>query len=625
MNSFFESNLSALSRVDPELADRMRALPWPQPGLTILPARTGAPTLKAVGQDGIELLLHSEYDPVREARQFLEVRKLENHSAYLLNGFGLGYVALAAAAQLKPRKWMACVEAQEGLFRGALEAVDLIPLITRPRVRFFIGKEWAVFQNWIKSFLNDSAATDLSVIEFPPGLRLFPEFYGEVSREVGIGANYTRLDWNTLIRYGKDLDRNALRNLPSSIRSLGVKDFEGLFSGIPGIVVGAGPSLNTAIPHLQRARGRCVIVAVGRALKRLIKEDVVPQFVVSLDMVKEVMAFFRGFDIPPGIGHLFDMDSYYEAPASFPGPNITYHAHDYFSRWCRNFLGDRGSLEKGNTVAHCAFQFAHSMGCRPIMLVGVDLAFPGENTHADGVPQSWGGKTKDLDLDWVTIPGSQGQPVRSDVSFASYVTGFEIQIVKNKASVIQTSEIGAFIRGAEHRPLSEALDRFAPPQAPIEEKLRAAFSKPNSFDANAFKSCTDRLQKGLESLLARSEAVLHVLSQVRKMDPANRLDQAEIFRKLTKIEEEETEVIRDPDAFPFMGRLLASADREIRTTGKQLDELALDDPERLRVYTRMFESSFNGVRDAAAFLLEELRPVREQILRDPPWPPSPQS
>jgi hypothetical protein len=617
MKSFFESNLSQLARADPDLAARMRRVPWPHPGLTLFPGRSGAPTLKAVGHDGVEILLHSEYDPVREAAQFLDVRKLDKNDAYTLNGFGLGYLALAAAARFGSRSWIGCVEAQEGLFRAALEGVDLTPLFARERLRFFVGQDWSLFQRWLRSFLIDSGAMNMGVVAYPPCLRLQPKFYGDVARELEVGANYRRMDWNTLLRFGRDIDRNAIRNLPVMIRSHGVRCVENLFAGLPAVVVGAGPSLNTAIPHLRRAAGKAVILSVGRALKRLIREEIVPQFVVTLDMGEEVVSFFRGFEIPPRVVHLFDMDSYFGASATFPGPGLTYQTLDPFSRWTAGFLGSRGTLEKGSTVAHSAFQLAHFMGCRPILLVGVDLAFPGEKTHADGVPQSWGGRTEEQTLDWVMIPGTQGKPVRSDTSFASYVTGFEMQIAKSGAQVIQTSEIGAMIRGSESLPLDHAVERYATAPAPLQEKLGHALSGTPLFDRPAFEEAARRLLEGLDRTIRRSDDMLHLLSQVRRLDVTNRLDQQEILKKLGKAKEEEGEILRDREVFPFFGRVIAPADYEIRLLNHKVESLSVDDPERLRVYTRMFEVSFTGFRDAAQFLRDEFRPVRDQVLGVP--------
>ncbi len=54
-------------------------------------ARNGQPILRAVDPDGRKVLLHSRYDPEREAQQWCDQLECKERDVILLYGLGLGY------------------------------------------------------------------------------------------------------------------------------------------------------------------------------------------------------------------------------------------------------------------------------------------------------------------------------------------------------------------------------------------------------------------------------------------------------------------------------------------------------------------------------------------------------
>jgi hypothetical protein len=60
-------------------------------------------------------------------------------------------------------------------------------------------------------------------------------------------------------------------------------------------------------------------------------------------------------------------------------------------RFPRPYVGERGRMTTGLSVAHTAFYLARAMGCDPIVLVAQDLSFSGGRTHASGTEHTWGG------------------------------------------------------------------------------------------------------------------------------------------------------------------------------------------------------------------------------------------
>lgn len=614
MSSFFERNLALLSRYDPRLAERLRAVPWPHPGVTVTTARNGSPALKAVAHDGVEIRLHSEYDPQQEASQFFSARAPEKHQAYVLNGFGLGYAALEMARRIEPGTWLLCLESHEGLFRAAFEVMDLSPLLSRQGVNFFVGRDWILFQSWLRAFMGRANVLTLSIVNHPPCARLFPQFYADAGKEIESAVNHHRVQLNTVIQLAKDVDRNALRSISTAARSYGVKALKGVFEDVPAIVIGAGPSLTDTLPELRKAQGRAVLIAVDRALKPLLASGIVPNFVLSIDMEPVLEKLYEGLDIPPEVVLLYDPDCYYQVPARYKGPRVIYDSMSDVNIWSRQFLGDHGILAKNLSVGHSAYYLAMHLKCRPIVFVGVDNAFPAESTHATGVVQVDGGKTDEMKWQWITVPGVNGKPVRTNPAFASFVTAFEVAISQLGGQVIQTSRIGARIRGTEEMGFSKAFETHLTREHPILERLKGALGESPNLDLGKFASESEKVVKSLDRIIQLCDEGVDRLQATRKIDSQNKLEVDKFSKYFEKLKSLRVEVLKEELAQALMGRLLVKTSHQMQVLKLDTDAFDPGHPDRIKGALDQTELFFNGEKDSAIFFRGNLQAVRDELL-----------
>lgn len=620
MKSFFPQNLSLLRRLDAPLATRMEAVPWPAESATLVRARNGEPALKALAHDDAGVYVHGEDDPSGAARAFVAARlDSRKQDIVVLAGFGLGYVALALAERLERYQWLACIEPRENIFRAALETADLSPLLARGGVRFFVGQDFIALQEWLKGVMSESEAFSMALLQHAPSYRLLPRFYRSVPAEIGVALNRRMVEINTIVHLAENLERNALRNLPAVVRSHGVRDFEGALAGIPAIVVAAGPSLSVAIPHIRRARGRVVVVAVGKALRLLLAEGIIPDFVATLDMTSDSARSFEGLEISPEVALVFDPDAWYGIAAAHKGPLVSYETGAVVDKWSvGSFIEPRGVLEKGLSVAHTAFFFARATGAAPLLLVGVDLAFPGERTHADGVTMTWGGDTGKLVADWVIVRGVNGKPVRSLQNFTSFITAFEVAIAKTGVRVVQTSELGAMIRGAEHISLEAALAKYATREEPIRERIDAAMKKhPPRFDAVAFAKAAALVLEQARAVSEYAENGLRHLKSVRRLDPTNSLERNEYRKHAAKMNAAREGILNSRAVTALSKRIISGTALEVNRIIREVRALGDGKPlERARLEYEQLGAFFEGYAEAARFLIEEVGLLKLEMRKD---------
>lgn len=584
--SLLDKNLTLLKVSQPELAERM--------------ART----------EPAEVEVTPNYE--RDAKDFVTSRVKNDVDANVVLGMALGHVPLEISKTASQKGWIVGVEGDDGLFRAALEKVDLTPLLTRSRTRLFIGKDLREFQAGFYKFLGESEAMLFNLIECPWVTKEDPAFYRAAAAEIQSGITRRTVELSTLIRHAESMDTNAIRNQAANARAHGVKDFEGLLEGIPAIVVGAGPSLNEAIPHLKKVKGKACILSVSKALKKLLAEGIQPDFVLHLDMIRAGKECLEGFAIPPDLPLVYDPDAYWQIPQGYSGPLITYKTHTQVDQWAERFLGDRGTLKKGLSVSHTAFYFARHLKADPIMLVGVDCAFPGERTHADGVTMTWGGSTKSHEAKWIEIPGADGQPVKSLQSFAGFVAAFEVEIPHTHATVIQTSEHGALIRGAEHLSLEKAIDRYARDSRPFAYAIDQALEKEPYFDEVAFRKAMRDLRQDFEAIEELTDAGFRMLKKLRRLDISNKLDRPELQRASLKLNAALHAIFKLRYVPKVLERLMSGPAMEVRKIQREIDSVTPSPINYPRLLDQQ-EVTFKGYRDCARFFVKELDLVGEQL------------
>ena len=97
-----------------------------------------------------------------------------------------------------------------------------------------------------------------------------------------------------------------------------------------------------------------------------------------------------------------------------------------------------------SNVSPFAIEVAVKMGAKSIELIGVDLAYPGEKTHAEGTMDNSGVNTNGM----VKIKDVKGKEVYTSEVFVDCIEEIEELINENKnVRFYNKSKIGAYIKG----------------------------------------------------------------------------------------------------------------------------------------------------------------------------------
>jgi len=374
------ANLASLAEVQPELADLLGglALEAGQEAYETLPTPSGAPTARWRGR-----LVHSAYDPRGEARRLVEAALPPGTDTAVILGSGLLYAAEEALATAGVGRVIVC-EAEAPRLVASLAARDLRSLLADGRLSWMAGGEAGALLLALES--AEGGGRRLAGLVGQKALEdLDPAWYGEVRAAFDRFAAKEAINENTLRRFGRLWVRNLARNAGPMASLPGIATLAERFAGLPALVLAAGPGLDLVLPRLAELRERLLLVVVDTALRSLLAAGTEPDFLVVVDPQYWNWRHVADLAAP---GAFLVSESAVWPPVLRAPTRGTFLAASLFPLGraldARRPGGGegRGLLGAGGSVATSAWDFARLLGASPLVMAGLDLGYPGGQTHA---------------------------------------------------------------------------------------------------------------------------------------------------------------------------------------------------------------------------------------------------
>ena len=247
--SCLDSNLSLLAIRQPELATLLRNTRIRK--LKIFNSASGLATASWESNSS-SLALHSRYDPLREARQKLKQQNHDDADYFIFLGFGLGYILDALLEEASdPSNHYFIVESDPEILRAAFETRDFSSILSLPHVHFAWPPSGPNLAEQWRSFFDPVFARKSTFLMDLPSMSLNPGLFKAAAEIIQSQTFQTFTDINTLVAKSQDFLDNFVKNLLKAARSPGVIKFAGRFSGLPAVIISAGPSLDKNIHELR--------------------------------------------------------------------------------------------------------------------------------------------------------------------------------------------------------------------------------------------------------------------------------------------------------------------------------------------------------------------------------------
>jgi hypothetical protein len=517
---FFEKNAQALLQTDEahaSLLSRLQATA-PTTAYQIYQSGDDFSTLEYKG-----IFLHNPNSPVEEVRDLLASNCHPGADRlHVILGLGLGY--LLDETYSVSEGHIMLYEPDLPFLRFMLENVDLSALLGSGRV--WIVDTQVDLLTQIRKQLYRQYQLDVLVLrghahlmaaEIPTLMERITELEKDRIYDAQTGRSF-HFQWL----------RQFLTNLPELAKIESIDNLYGRFEGKPALVISRGPSLDGALDAIRESVGSTVLIAVGGAVRRLYEANIIPDFALFYD-ANGMQEQLHG--IPDAVlEKITFLVSPFSQPCVFKAPShekmlFLGQNNAQLADWLDVTVGRQHQrIDGGGTVSIIGFQVALAMACNPVILVGQDLAFPGNQVYAGGI-QLEQNAAGDLALTpsetlyaqpetMDTTVGQKGETLPTLKAYTSFIRHLEDMAIKNAQKPNPTSLYNASLGGAriDGFPLYDLADL----KKDFPEPWKASYALP-AAPGLSVRQIEDRrlaFQKGLLDLKAQLQQAQTLCSQL---------------------------------------------------------------------------------------------------------------
>lgn len=456
-----------------------------------------------------DIYYHDMSGAFEEAKEWYRSKDLSNHKVVFLFGLGLGYYykALKLWLDKSPHNRLIFLEDELGVIHRFLETSLATEILDNPQV--------IIHYLDIYPSINPQVTIHKSIDHLLKGYIRYNSFLGSTKlytkwkesicffiRDVifYVSSWYLVASNETLAKKSGILT-NHYYNILRQYRASNGHSFKQLFKGVPAIICGAGPSITSQIEELKKVNGEAVIFGSGTGMNVLNYYGIIPHFGVGLDPTSSQGTRIRtnsAYEVPYFYRPRFQWNSFdlHHGPKLY----IQGYPNSQLSGWFDEELGLE--LEEipnqGISSTNFSMQIARLMGCDPIILLGVDLAYVDSSRY----PPIISAHPTDSRSDKEEISKQSEVPVygksNAGTDTVTKIEWFEeaktvrfFKTTSPELTVISCSEQGLAIKGVEYMSFSDAVDKHLQNHYDIRNRIHAQTVKS--------KPCVDK-ETGLEKI-----------------------------------------------------------------------------------------------------------------------------
>ncbi|MCP3898944.1 MAG: DUF115 domain-containing protein [Desulfobacteraceae bacterium] len=604
----FKSNMNLLKKNHPHIWEMMTKNP-PEPEGEIILTPNGEPNLWTEDTNGNRVSLHIPENPRAEINDAAKAVIEDFDGTLILTGMGLGFCPLGLIELRKDIRHLVIFEPNAGIFLQALKAMDLSPLFSDPRVILGIGENQNI-ENTLAPAVKALQLESIQHIQHNASFSLDFSKYNTVYENINRYTDSANLEGGTFLKIGFDFFSNRLKNINSIHHNFPFDDLKEKHKGLPAIIVSTGPSLDKDILTLKQAKGKAIILAVDSAVPALIKNEIMPDYVSSIDPVELIYEKIAGIANQLHDVSLICMSWVASKMAKlFPAEKIFWcFMQKPIDQWMGSLIGSKIATGGASSVSHLSFLSANWMGCSPIVFLGQDLCLSESKSHSSATALSANEYVNQLlknKKEIIYIDDVHGKKVPSKRTFLSQKLFFERMIIDRPGHYINSTTNGVHIEGTEVMPLQEAIDSFCTidinkidkediNDLSVDNKIRPSINDLTGMVQVKIKRC-NQIQRMLKD---EKHLIDDLFKSVKKINTSKTLCQgfndlsASNQKKMLKLDKIGKKLDNATDIWPLMQEVTMAGLRKSERQKHAIDLLA-NNPEK---YTQWFKKTLERLQ-----------------------------
>lgn len=475
-----------------------------------LPTRTKEKAL-VLTFHGETYRLNSRFSPEDEARIWAEQFSFHNlDNIVSMFGFGNGIFARTMMKRMGARDTLLICEPCADLFFYVLNNFDITDILEDNRVSITIEKiNEFEFHNLILSKMNITNMKEQIMCVHPQYDKIFIESSLIFWKEIKDAYQHTKVNINTEIYFGERFVSNILNNLRFVPESNTIYDLrEVMPKEVPAILVAAGPSVEGQLEALRKAKGKAVIFAVDRILDFLLDADIVPDFVVTIDPMKQLEHFSKREEVTVPL--ICFVEANYEILKRHKGRKIFCNCSAFLVKLYGSLKKIPPLISPSASVATVTFAVCAEMGFKKIILVGQDLAYDGEKSHSGKSQDDIYGTSRDAMLEDI-----HGNQIRSRFDWKEFVTWYQdYLLIHPEIEAIDAKDRGAKIKGALVMSLKDAIAKYCDKDVCMEQNIDGMEPTFDERNLKKIKAFLDHNYRMIDKVITKSETAVRLCEKL---------------------------------------------------------------------------------------------------------------
>lgn len=469
-----------------------------------LKAKTGSLVSRVNGY-----LLHSKYNPVIEAQKCAKCNYTKHHT-HIVFGYGNGYLVDALSELLTCGEKIIIIDPLIEL--GVISIDDRHK---REPLYYWEPKDTNTLAYCISQLTTVKESKVKIICSFNYD-KLFPN---ELKTTLQMIKNYQEksiINENTIVFLAQKWQDNLSENTISIVNDFSLKEIYSKFSK-PVVIASGGPSLTKQLPLLKKIRENVLVIAAGSTINSLLAVEIEPDFVVSIDGSEVNYTHFKDFKFN-NARLIYSPFSYPEIRSSFEKKAFVFttisenQTGEYFTR---KFNHQLPSLVGGASVAHYALTIGQYISTGPIAIIGQDLAFTDNKTHASNNKQEKEITEKDIAIgNIMEVDGYYGDKVLTSKVLFSMKTTFEemARFYPSKVPIFNCTEGGVKINGYEQITFQQFYENYESTKT-LEDDFSVENLFKKSIEKNTFITAFENEITFYDKILINLSEALSILKK----------------------------------------------------------------------------------------------------------------
>lgn len=360
-------------------------------------------------------------------------------------GFGLGY-HIQEMTKMYPDMEICVIENDIRQLSAAVCYRNILDIIDNEKVHLIYCKNTLDYAKAIKDNINYEASVAIECRMWMPSIKAIED---EELRKLLERYKVTFFSMN----YFKDmLEENFRQN--QLLNDECVTSVRHLFEGKDVILIAAGPSFDLEVENLKeilksKLRNEICVLCVGKMCRRLIKENIIPDFIIMTDANQSTRWQINGVE-ESGIPLIYLSTVAADVAREYKGKRYIAYQKDFEKSEQAALQGGYPLFETGGSVATFAIDIALKFKCGRLICVGLDMGYSGEKTHAGAIGRKLVNKNSLRQIEAVG-----GGKAYTNKNLEIYRKWIEKRISGEKGVTIINASHGARIKGMREQDLTQ--------------------------------------------------------------------------------------------------------------------------------------------------------------------------